>query len=51
MKYLGDHFNSKGDNAELVKKRVCEAVGVIPDIIAIGKGVSNGQFDRDKMQA
>ena len=45
MKYLGDHFNSKGDNTELVKKRVCEAVGVIPDVIAIGKEVSKGQFE------
>ena len=35
----------KGDNAELVKKRVCEAIGIIPDVIAIGKEVSNKQFE------
>ena len=45
MKYLEDHLNSKGDNAELVKKSVCEAVGVILDVIAIGKEVSNGQVE------
>ena len=45
VKYLGNHFNSEGDNAELVKKRVCEAIGIIPDVIAIGKEVSNGQLE------
>ena len=36
---------SKGGNSELVQKRVCEAIGVIPDVIAIGKDISKGQFE------
>ena len=36
---------TKGDNSELVQKRVCEAIGVIPDVIAIGKDISKRQFD------
>ena len=36
---------SKGDNSEVVQKSVCEEIGVIPDVIAIGKDISKGQFE------
>ena len=35
VKYLGNSFNSKGNNSNLIEKRIQDARVIIPDILAI----------------
>ena len=43
FKYLGDTFNSKGDNVALCKHRVCKSVGSIIEIISLCKETNFGK--------
>ena len=45
VKYLGDYFNSKGDNSDLVDKRIGPITSTITDIIAFCSELSLGNFE------
>ena len=44
-KYLGDYFDSKGDNSDLVDKRIGSITSAMTDIIAFCSKISLGNFE------
>ena len=47
VKYLSDYFNSKGDNSDLVDKRIGSITSTITNIIAFSSELSLYNFEID----
>ena len=47
IKYLSDFFNSKGSNTALINERVTAMISVTPDLIAMGKEISLGNYETE----
>ena len=45
VKYLGDYFNSKGDNSDLADKRIGSLTSTVTDIIAFCSELSLGNLE------
>ena len=45
VKYLRDSFNSKGNNSNLIEKRIQDAIVIIPDILAMTKEITKGNYE------
>ena len=45
VKYLGDYFNSKGDNNDLISKRIGSSATAVTDIMAFCSKLSLGNFE------